>query len=448
MSSLPAPCVLAEELPAPLRDHPSKLFVETTTFCNLRCPMCVKQATDSKIIDGDMSVETFSALEPVFPRLEALLLNGIGEALMHPHLLDFIHRARRLMPEQAWIGFQSNGLLLDERWARDLVASGLDRICLSVDGVSPDTFSKVREGEDLSDMERAFGYLAAARKREPSSRLKVGAEFVLMRENMEQLPDTVRWVAERGGDFVIVSQALPYDEAHLDQPAFDNATDAAVEIFERWKGKMADEGIDINSYSARWEMARFLPRLDPKLKRLMILVDQMRAEAREADIFIDIPRLLQRNTEKAKRMEELFAEAERVAEERGLELKLPAAVPRHERKCDFVGDGGAFISWDGAVHPCYFLWHHFRCWTDDWDRLIKPKVFGRVDQRPLLEIWNDSGFRDFRENVHKFDYPNCYNCTVVPCDLLQDEDFDVDCYARPEPCGACQWAMGLFQCLS
>ncbi len=150
----------SDALPAPLRDYPSKLFVETTTFCNLRCPMCVKQAADSNIIDGDMTDATFSALEPVFPRLEALLLNGIGEALMHSQRLDFIHRARRAMPEQSWIGFQSNGLLLDERWARDLVASGLDRLCLSVDGVMPDTFSKVGEGEDLSDMERAFAYLA------------------------------------------------------------------------------------------------------------------------------------------------------------------------------------------------------------------------------------------------------------------------------------------------
>ena len=93
MSSQPSSHPAA--VPAPLREYPSKLFVETTTFCNLRCPMCVKQAADSNIIDADMSDAIFSALEPVFPRLEALLLNGIGEALMHPQLLEFIHRARR-----------------------------------------------------------------------------------------------------------------------------------------------------------------------------------------------------------------------------------------------------------------------------------------------------------------------------------------------------------------
>jgi len=146
-------------------------------------------------------------------------------------------------------------------------------------------------------------------------------------------------------------------------------------------------------------------------------------------------------------LQALFDEAEQLAKDLGVELSLPAAVPRHERKCDFVEDGGAFISWDGAVHPCYFLWHQFRCFINDWDRLIKPKIFGNVCERPLLDIWNDETFRSFRENVHAFDYPYCSNCAVAPCDLLQDEDFEFDCYTLPEPCGACQWAMGLFQCL-
>jgi putative metalloenzyme radical SAM/SPASM domain maturase len=434
-------------VPAPLRDYPSKLFVEATTFCNLRCPMCMKQAADSNIIDGDMSEETFSALEPVFPRLEALLLNGIGESLMHPNLLDFIHRARRAMPEDSWIGFQSNGLLLDERWARDLVASGLDRLCLSVDGVKPDTFSKVREGEDLSDMDRAFALLAAARKRHPDTRLKIGVEFVLMQENKQQLLDTLRWVAARGADFMLVTQTLAYDSSSVDQVAYDHSTDAAVAIFTRWRDKIAGMGLDVRDYTARWEMGRFLPGLDPKIARMMELVDQMRAEARSKDVFLDLPRLLQRSADHAVEMQALFAEAETLAANLGIELKLPAAVPRYERKCDFVEDGGAFISWDGAVHPCYYLWHQFRCYVSDWDRLVKPKVFGNVNERTLLDIWNDEEFRHFRENVHAFDYPYCCNCAVAPCDLLQEDDFEQDCYTQVEPCGACQWAMGLLQCL-
>ncbi|MGE4544773.1 MAG: radical SAM/SPASM family putative metalloenzyme maturase [Pedobacter sp.] len=438
---------LTDALPAPFMDHPSKLFVEITTFCNLRCPMCVKQAADSNIIDGDMTEETFSALEPVFPQLEALLLNGIGESLMHPHLLDFIHRARHAMPEKSWIGFQSNGLLLDERWARDLVASGLDRLCLSVDGIKPDTFSKVREGEALSDMEKAFDFLAASRKRQPDTRLKIGVEFVLMQENKQQLLATLRWAADRGADFMLVTQASAYNSSAIAQLAYDNSTEQAIKIFADWRDKIADMGLDVRNYNPCWEMDRFYNEPESETARILEMVDKMRAEARRKDVFLDLPRLLQRSADHSTEMLALFTEAERLAEKLGIELNLPLAVPHSERKCDFVEDGGAFISWNGDVHPCYFLWHQFRCFINDWDRLIKPKIFGNINEGPLLNIWNDETFRTFRENVHAFDYPYCSNCTIAPCDLLQEEDFERDCYAKAEPCGACQWAMGLLQCL-
>ena len=227
-----------------LKKYPSKLFVETTTHCNLRCPMCVKQSQDSQVVDGDLSQELFAALEPAFPNLESLVLNGIGEPLMHPHLLEWVARARQGMPGSGWIGFQSNGLLLDRQIAQGLAAAGLDRICSSVDGVRPETFSKVREGESLSDMERALAVLAQVRREQSGCRLKVGTEFVIMRENFRQLPDTVRWVAERGADFCIVSQALPYDPASVQQTAYHSSSEAAVTLFNQWKKRLAELGAD------------------------------------------------------------------------------------------------------------------------------------------------------------------------------------------------------------
>ena len=118
-------------------DHPTKLFVETTTRCNLGCPMCVKQTTGCEMHEGDMSPETFAALAPAFPHLDALILNGIGEPLLNPHLETFIRTAKSLMPATGWVGFQSNGLLLTNLKAVALVDAGLDRICLSMDAVSP-----------------------------------------------------------------------------------------------------------------------------------------------------------------------------------------------------------------------------------------------------------------------------------------------------------------------
>lgn len=433
------------EIEPALKKYPSKLFVETTTQCNLRCPMCVKQSQNNRVIDGDLSSDHFAAMESVFPLLESLVLNGIGEPLMHPDLLEWVGRARQMMPDDAWIGFQSNGLLLDRTMARNLVAAGLDRICLSVDGIKPETFSKVRDGETIGDMERAFSVLAEARRSQTGGRLKIGAEFVTMRENFRQLPDTLRWLAQRGADFCIVSQMLPYDPGSVQQVAYHSASEAAVAQFDEWKMRLADMGLDINLYD-------YPPRTreqesDPKVSRVNNLVNQMRPEARRSEVFVDVKQLLNRDMPLQAEVEDVYAESQRVADELGIEIKLPVITPLAERKCDFITGGSVFVSWYGGVHPCYYLWHQYRCYINDWDRMVKVREFGNLAERPLLEIWNDEEFKAFRRNVLAFDYPYCTNCWGAPCNLVQEENFIQDCYSNNEPCGACQWAMGLLQCL-
>src|SRR5690349_16893116 len=116
MAALP---VLAPAPPA-LRQHPSKLFVEVTTRCNLRCAMCPREAPGGAIREGDLSAETFARLAPAFPHLDALVLNGIGEPLLHPLLERFVAEARRGLPERGWVGFQTNGQLLGPERARAL----------------------------------------------------------------------------------------------------------------------------------------------------------------------------------------------------------------------------------------------------------------------------------------------------------------------------------------
>src|SRR5919199_6753035 len=145
MTNPALPILNAAERPA-LRPHPSKLFVEVTTRCNLRCAMCPKEAPGRTIREGDMSRETFDRLAPSFPRLEALILNGIGEPLLHPDLERFIEAAKREMPASGWVGFQTNGQLLGRKRALSLANAGVDRICISADAVSPDLFSAVRKG--------------------------------------------------------------------------------------------------------------------------------------------------------------------------------------------------------------------------------------------------------------------------------------------------------------
>jgi len=428
-------------LPA-FRDHPSRLFVETTSRCNLNCVMCPKQNRSGISTDGDLDLGTFEALKEAFSRLDALVLNGIGEPLLNPHLEKFIARARKLMPSQGWIGFQSNGLLLNNLRAISLVDAGLDSICLSMDGASPATFSAIRAGGQLLDLECALSAITAARSMCVRPDLQIGVEYVVMRDNLEELPAALQWAAARGADFAIVSQLHPYDEQHLGQCAYDTCTDEALSLFHVWNSKAQLAGVELQRYfGLLWKY-----RKSPEEQRILNFVDSMRAEAQYRGISLDLKRLFAMDYSRIEAVDSAFERASEVARQTGLDLRLPEIVPRERRSCSFIEQGGAFISWDGSMHPCYQLWHDCHSYANGWQHPVQPRVFGNVVERGVLDTWNSPGFRSYRNNVLKHDYPSCAGCSYSPCDYVSDV-FEQDCYVNTEPCGSCLWNSGVFRCL-
>ncbi len=350
------------EAPA-ARVHPSKLFVELTTRCNLSCSMCVKQNGEGGITEGSMSPGTFDALAPAFPHLDGLVLNGIGESLLHPRLEEFIRQAKRLLPAKASVGFQTNGMLLNDSRAVSLADSGLDLICLSLDAASCEIFRSIRTGGEMSVVESAFSSLKKAGSAGTGSTLRVGIEFVVMKDNLRELPAAIRWAARQGATFALVTQLLPYQREMASRAAYDTNTAGAISIYKRWRDRALSEGVDISGYLEVYMKYSKTPRE----QGIVGFVEQMKNDAQSQGIALHLERLLSRDEQWFTRIEEVFEEARETAEEEGLELTLPATAPHNSRRCEFVEEGGAFVSWNGDVHPCYFLWHRYTCYVGGWE---------------------------------------------------------------------------------
>jgi putative metalloenzyme radical SAM/SPASM domain maturase len=428
---------------AALREYPTKLFVETTSRCNLSCVMCMKQHPDHTACDGDLTLSIFAALEPALLNLESLVLNGVGEPLLNPHLEQFIARAKKLMPADSWIGFQTNGILLSNMRAISLLNAGLDRICLSMDGVNATTFGAIRTGSQLVDLEWAFKTLNAAKAVCSRPDLQIGVEYVVMRDNLTELPAALEWAAAHGATLAIVSHLHPFDEPHLDQCSYDLCTDDAIELFQSWKSKADIIGVDIHRYfQVLWKYSKTADE-----QRIVDFVEAMKSYAQDRGITIDLKRLLAMDYSRLEESTAVFAKAQEVASRTGLDLRLPEIVRRERRGCNFIEQGGAFISWDGSMHPCYHLWHQCRSFANGWLHPVKPRIFGSVGEQGILDIWNSAEFRTYRENVLSHEYPSCSACNSSPCDLVQEEEFVQDCYVNTEPCGSCLWSSGVFRCL-
>jgi len=436
MREMPSPCASRA-----LLDTPSRLFVEVTSRCNLRCPMCVKQSGLEDAREGDMLPETFAALEPAFPHLNALILNGIGEPLMHPRLEDAIRAGKRSMPAGSWVGFQTNGHLLTKTRGISLIEAGLDRLFLSVDSTSPDQFRTVREGGTLGHVERALDALAEAKKAHPGARLEVGAEFVIMRDNMRELPAIIAWLAQRGVTRLIVSHILPFGAAMADQPIFAINSLSAERFYTECLARARHEHVDVSQYfNVLWKYTK-----SAEERRIVAFVNTMTAQARQADIPFHIGNLLA--GEDIDQAQSVFRKAQEIAVAVGLRLILPALRPLSDRTCVGVDQGGTFVAWDGQVAPCHFLWRSFRCHLYGRQKQVSHRFFGDLSRDSILGIWNSPAYRTFREDVVRRRYPHCPGCNVYPCEDIDRADFENDCYGETVPCGDCLWSMGLLQCM-
>jgi radical SAM protein with 4Fe4S-binding SPASM domain len=120
---------------------PTRLWIEPTSVCNLRCVMCPNKDL-TKAQKGFMDFALFRKIvdEAKGFAFDVHLLHR-GESLLHPEFFEMVKYAH----EAGLITrFHTNGTLLDEDKSRRLIASGLDQFAFSFDGFDAETYERTR----------------------------------------------------------------------------------------------------------------------------------------------------------------------------------------------------------------------------------------------------------------------------------------------------------------
>jgi radical SAM protein with 4Fe4S-binding SPASM domain len=240
---------------------PAELQVEVSGACNLRCRMClVRYAPAVGKREGALSYEQFLSLVDGLPNLRKLTLQGLGEPLLSPHLLDMVEHAASRGVE---VGFNTNGTLLSRQVAERLVEVGCGWLHVSLDGATAPTYEDVRHGTDFrphpGQFERVVSNLRVLREvRGSGTAPRVQVVFVAMRRNIEELPALVSLAGDIGVDSVWV-QNLSHDFGDTDpdgayraireyaehEALFDSDLPAAQRLFDRAAARARAVGVDL-----------------------------------------------------------------------------------------------------------------------------------------------------------------------------------------------------------
>ncbi|MBI3813892.1 MAG: radical SAM protein, partial [Nitrospinae bacterium] len=127
--------------------RPLKVTIEITNACNSDCIMCPRQSMTRSV--GNMDFELYKKIIADCGRIGVKIIQpfNFGEPLLHKRLGDFIRYAKENTKSRVQIS--TNGSILDDEKAREILDSGLDRINIDIDGFTRDTYKKVRRNLDF-----------------------------------------------------------------------------------------------------------------------------------------------------------------------------------------------------------------------------------------------------------------------------------------------------------
>ncbi len=151
------------------------LRLSVTDRCNLRCRYCMPGAgVDFLPHEAILSYEELLSIARIAVSLgvEKIRVTG-GEPLVRRGIVPFLARLAQL-PGLRHLALTTNGLLLAEM-AEGLREAGVQRLNISLDSLSPDTFAAVTRGGEL---DRVLEGLAAA---EQAGFLSLKINMVVMR---------------------------------------------------------------------------------------------------------------------------------------------------------------------------------------------------------------------------------------------------------------------------
>lgn len=188
---------------------PISVSIEPTTSCNLRCPECPSGLRSFTRPTGMLDQHLFqNIIDQLSPTLSYLTFYFQGEPYLHP---SFTEMVRYAYSKGIYTATSTNAHYLTETAARKTVEAGLDRLIISIDGTSQDTYQSYRVGGSLDKVIEGTKNILRIRRELKSSTPHVIFQFLVVKPNEHQIPEVYALAKELGVDQVVLKTAQIYD---------------------------------------------------------------------------------------------------------------------------------------------------------------------------------------------------------------------------------------------
>jgi hypothetical protein len=151
--------------------NPEYIQIETNIACNASCPFCPQKTMTRKPhrMSDDVWKKIIDDTRGLGITYRPFMIN---EPLSDKRMGEIMHYIRQ--DDTAKIEINTNGELMTEEMANNILDAGIDAIRFSIDGFSEETFSQSRVGVDYqTTVERTLKFIKLAKKRGGARRIEI-----------------------------------------------------------------------------------------------------------------------------------------------------------------------------------------------------------------------------------------------------------------------------------
>jgi len=216
-----------------IRGMPISISIEPTTSCNLRCPECPSGLRSFTRPTGMLQNDLFKkVIDELAPTLPYLIFYFQGEPYLHPQFLSLVEYASQ---KKIYTATSTNAHYLGDENSRKTVESGLDRLIISIDGTTQETYESYRVGGNLSKVIEGTRNLLRWRKELKSKTPHVIFQYLVVKPNEHQIEEVKSMAKELGVDQVAFKTAQIYD--------YKNGSDLipTIDKYSRYKKNLSGE---------------------------------------------------------------------------------------------------------------------------------------------------------------------------------------------------------------
>lgn len=192
---------------------PRHVDIELTNVCDLECGFC--ETLVMKRPKGMMSLKTFKQVVDQCAKMgvRSAKLNLWGESLLNKNLGKMIQYAKE--NSDLTLQFNANANRLSAKLARQLVTYGLDRMTISVDGITKETYEKLRVKGNYERVLENIHRLLKIRKEEGVSTPHVTLQIVRTKDNIDEIDDFVEYWEQHADQVSVTNIGITSDTSVL-----------------------------------------------------------------------------------------------------------------------------------------------------------------------------------------------------------------------------------------